>query len=73
MIKKCINFMLSIGTGLFEFLIDVFIALVIIYITNLFFNLNIYLWIYNIIVLILGLTCGFNDLIQNYKKMNNDR
>ena len=69
MINKCIKFILSIGSGLFEFLIDVFIALVIIYITNLFFTLNIYLWIYNILVLILGLTCGFNDLIQNYKKI----
>ena len=73
MIKNGLRFLLNIGTGLFEFLIDIFIALIIIYITNLFFNLNIYLWIYNIIVLILGLTCGFNDLIQNYKKINNER
>ena len=60
--------MLSIGTGLFECLIDIFIALVIIYIVNLFFNSNIYLTIFDYFVLLLGLSCGFNDIIEKLKK-----
>lgn len=69
MIKKLFKVLLPIGAGLFEFIIDIFIALVIIYIVNLFFNLNVYLWIFNIIVLFLGLLCGFDDIIKNYNKL----
>lgn len=64
LLKNILKFL----TGLFECLIDIFIALVIIYIVNLFFNSNIYLTIFNYFVLLLGLSCGFNDIIEKLKK-----
>ncbi len=62
---KCV---LNISTGVFECLIDVFIALIIIYIINLFFTSSIYLTIFDYFVLLLGLACGFNDIIETLKK-----
>ena len=66
-LKKFIKSTLILGACLFEFTIDIFIALIIVYIINLFNDRNIILDIISYGILTLGLMCGFNEIFNIYK------
>ena len=68
MIKTIYRFIL----GLFEFIVDILITILAIYILNIVFLPSTYIKIVSYIILLIGLTYGIND-IYNLIKNKDDK
>lgn len=69
MIKKIYRFIL----GLFEFIVDLLITVLAIYILNTIFYPSIYIKCLSYFILLIGLTYGFNDIYNIMNKENDNR
>lgn len=69
MIKKIYRFIL----GLFEFIVDLLITILAIYILNIIFYPSIYIKCLSYFILLIGLTYGFNDIYNIMNKENGNR
>lgn len=54
--------------AIFEFIVDILITLITIYILNSFFNESLIITIISYIILVSGLTYGINDIIETYQR-----
>lgn len=57
--------------AIFEFIVDILITLITIYILNSFFDESLIITIISYIILVSGLTYGINDIIETYKRDKN--
>ena len=69
MIKIIYRFIL----GLFEFITDILITILAIYILNIIFLPSIYIKVLSYIILLIGLTYGINDIYNIMNKKNDKR
>ena len=59
--------------AIFEFIIDISITLIIIYILNQLFEKHLIITILSYIILISGITYGINDIIEIYRNNKNGK
>jgi len=69
--NNIIRIIYSTFLGIFEFIVDLLITLLTIYIINSLFDKSLIVTIISYIILISGLTYGINDLIEKYKENKN--
>lgn len=69
--NNIIKIIYSTFLGIFEFIVDLAITLLIIYIINTIFDKSLVITIISYIILVSGLTYGINDIIEKYKENKN--
>ena len=69
--NNIIKIIYSTFLGIFEFIVDLLITLLTVYIINTVFDKSLVITIISYIILISGLTYGINDIIEKYKENKN--
>ena len=69
--NNIIKIIYSTFLGIFEFIVDLAITLLIIYIINTVFDKSLVITIISYIIFVSGLTYGINDIIEKYKENKN--
>jgi len=69
--NNIIKIIYSIFLGIFEFIVDLAITLLIIYIINFVFDKSLVITIISYIIFVSGLTYGINDIIEKYRENKN--
>ena len=69
---KIIKFLYIGFLSLFEFIVDILICILAVYILNICFEPCTTIKIINYIILFTGLVYGINDIFETYRKNNND-